>query len=181
LAHSLVDAHNPFAAHTHPLSGLLARQQSKAFVALSQERYKLDQLPGSVHAPAAEVQATTTSCSTPGPKAALTQQHAHKHRQQQGRIAAVKASAAAVQEWTSTQLERNTTAAAGPGSRAQAEGVQVTSRELGQLPPPVLQLLSTEAQHGLLHLQALRLLPPQLEVTRALIGAPGSECCTAAC
>lgn len=57
----------------------------------------------------------------------------------------------------------------------------VTSRELGQLPPPVLQLLSTEAQQGLLHLQALRLLPPQLEVTHALTGAPGSECCSTAC
>lgn len=57
----------------------------------------------------------------------------------------------------------------------------MTSRELGQLRLPVLQLLSTEAQQGLLHLQALRLLPPQLEVTHALIGAPSSECCITAC
>lgn len=135
-----------------------------------------------MHGPPSELQAATSS--TPGTKTALAQQHARRHRQQQQqcRIAAIKASAAAVQEWTSAQLERSAPTAAAPAEyKTRGERAHVTSRELGQLRLPVLQLLSTEAQQGLLHLQALRLLPPQLEVTHALIGAPSSECCITAC
>jgi hypothetical protein len=72
--------------------------------------------------------------------------------------------------------------AAGPANRlaagaavAATGSVGVTSQQSQQLPPSVLQVLSAEADRGLLHMLSVGLLPPQLEVTHALSGAPGSE------
>jgi hypothetical protein len=72
--------------------------------------------------------------------------------------------------------------AAGPASRvaaaaaaAAAGSVGVTSQRLQQLPPSVLQVLSVEADRGLLHMLSVGLLPLRLELTNALSGAPGSE------
>lgn len=175
----------------------------------TQDKYNLQQLGDAPsqqpqHEPPAPADEVSSNL-----KAALTQQHARQLQLKQQRIAAVKASAAAVKEWTQQQLDRrcsNTAAAAQHGSHAvpstskngtlcagithhthhtnqtaagaaaAATGsVGVTSQQLQQLPASVLQVLSAEADRGLLHMLAVGLLPPQLEVTQALSRAPGSE------